>query len=1125
MTTTAKHGALRLGVAVALCVLLTAMPLTPPASAQENAQRSQMTISSRPLGEALVMLGRMTGLRIVAPDNVVGARQSPELSGTYTPQEALDALLVNSGLAAVQAENGAIVIQNVPDSTSIRPSVDIAEENADSSKQVIDQIIATGTRIGRTSADAPAPIDIITKDNIDAFGLIDTTEVLRFVPALNQSVSSTTQELGGRTSFAAGREGQAGLATLNLRGLGTERTLVLVNGRRHVGGVTGEATVDVNSIPSALIERVEVLTGGGSSIYGADAVSGVVNYIINDSFEGVELNGSFGSATEGGGDASFVSLTIGGNFAEDRGNAVISTEYQVQDNLRRDERSFTNSGSGFVPNSPALTAEFGFDSDAVNVLVPDIRSNNIPNAGIGSVTFLGNTIGASGTAFGGTTTIGGVPVLQVVERANGTVRPYEFGTRAGLALFSNGGDGSVFLPGFSPNSDTIPKTERFTINGFANYDITDAINAFTEVKYTRVESSSRVLFSINPFNIVVSEDNPFTPQTLIDQRTSLAAQGEQTDLVVSLNLAEDVIQRPREAVRETFRIVGGLRGDISPALSYELSANYGRTDTLLANNAELIPDRFFAAADAVSDPMTGNAVCRSDIDPDTPFPTSFFPNPALPGFNTFAPGDGTCVPFNVFSLATPEFANFAFLRTEQTYELEQVVLNGTITGSTEEFFQLPAGAIGYAAGFEYRDESAAYRPDALQIANLGFLSAFSDDVPNSGSFDVTEGFAEISVPILADMPLAEALDLDASVRFADYSTVGTTVSYAVGTIWQPVNGLRFRGSFNRSVRAPNIGELFTPQVTNPGQVNPDPCSVGELNNGTSTRPDNCAQFVPDGFDPPVTSLTVDILSGGNPDLREETADTFTFGFVFQPDFVPGLTLIGDYYNVEIEDGILSGVTDEVIVANCVDAATINNPFCDAVTRDPVTGLVTDVQATNLNLSAIRAEGIDYQIEYNFGLENLLGLAIGDLTASVNGTWLLEREDVPFADFPEATEVLDQEIRFPEHFLNVAFRWNYDRWSADYGFNFQSSQFRTFGFPAIDREVIESNPNIVNQRKTGSATIHYIGGSYDISELFQVSVRVNNLFNEEPYFGAPQDDRFRPASALGRIVQLGVRATF
>ncbi|MEM9286808.1 MAG: TonB-dependent receptor [Pseudomonadota bacterium] len=1094
----------------------------PETFAQSNGPKaSAVETPAGELRDTLFAIGQAFSVNVMAPNALVRGRRAPAVVGALSAEDALSQALVGTGLVAKSAGDDDYIIAKAAVPALVPSQADY------SGKSDAEEFVVTGSRIERTAANAPSPIDIVTAAEIQSLGLTDTTEALRFVPALNQSLSLTTPELGGRTSFLAGREGTAGLATLNLRGLGADRTLVLVNGRRHVGGVAFQATVDATSIPTALIERVEVLTGGGSSIYGADAVSGVVNYVIDDDFEGVDVRSNYSLTTEGDGESYFGSVTVGGNFGDDRGNAVLNVEYQFQDDLERNDRSFTEFNSALAPNSPALAAALGTDPDAVNVVVPDRRGNFIPRAGLASIAIFGSSGAAIGGAGNGVTENGGVPTLQAIDLATGEVRPFDFGTLSGNAFFSLGGDGTAFLTGFDPLSDTIPENERISINGFADYDITPAINVFTEVKYTRSESKSRVLFSINPNDVPITQDNPFIPQVVQDQLTSLDAQGIPTALVVDVNFADDNVQRPREALRETFRIVGGIRGSLSEAFNYELSANYGRTDTVLTNNGELIPDRFFASVDAIADPDTGEPICRSDIDPDTPFPTSGFPAPALPGFNTFSPGDGSCVPTNLFALTSAEAADFFLLRTQQTFELQQFVLNGTITGNSETFFTLPAGGVGFAAGFEYRDERSAYEPDPIQIANLGFISASSDDFAFSGGFDVFEGFAEVNVPILRDKPFAQRLDLDASIRVADYSTVGTTTSYAVGTVWQPTSDLRLRGSFNRSVRAPNIGEVSSPQVTLPGQVSVDPCSLEELDNGSATRRANCAQFVPEGFmtDPFNTQFGVDITSGGNPDLFEETADTFTIGFVYQPSFVPGLTVIADYYNIDIKDGILAGVSDEIIVTNCVDASTVDNPFCDAVTRDPMTGLVTAVQATNLNLSSIRGEGIDYSLNYSFSLDRYFSGNTGDFTATLAGTYLMTREDIPFADFPETTNVLDKEIGFPAHFINFTLNWSRERLRVDYGFNFQSSQFLTFGFPFVDRELIEANPQILDEPKTGSAFVHFLGGVLQVNDAFEVSLRVNNLFNREPFAGAPQEFRFRPVSALGRVVQFGVRARF
>ncbi|MEL7453471.1 MAG: TonB-dependent receptor, partial [Pseudomonadota bacterium] len=845
----------------------------------------QIELQAQPLDQALIAIGQSYGVTVVASEALTRDKVADAISGNMTAETALEQALVGTELSAERLPNGGYVIAAASQTADPQPAtsndapVRTSDISGEENVSLQTQIVVTGSRIDRTNANAPSPVDVITAEDIAILGLTDTTEALRFVPALNQSISLTTPELGGRTSFAAGAEGTAGLATLNLRGLGVERTLVLVNGRRHVGGVTGLPTVDVTSIPQALVERVEVLTGGGSSVYGADAVSGVVNYIIKDDFEGVEFAANYSLPTTSGGDGYFGSLTLGGNFGEGRGNAVLNAEYQFQDNLQTQDRSFTASNSLPAANSPELAAALGISPDFLNVIVPDRRGPFNPAAGLASFTFLGSAGTAIFGAADGLTEIGGMPTLQVIDRATGEIRPFDFGVPTGQAFFTLGGDGATTF-GFAPESDQIPQSERFTINGFADYDITPWLTSFVEAKYTRTDSSSQVLFTLNPNDVPIQLDNPFIPDLVLQQQASLAAQGFETNLVVDNLLSDPNTDIPREAVRETFRIVGGFEGDVSEALNYELSFNYGRTDTTLINNGELIPDRFFAGADVVADPVTGDPICRSDIDPDTPFGTSGFPAPAIPGFNTFAPGDGTCQPINLFGEISDAAANFFLLRTEQTFELEQFVVNGVITGNSSEFFELPAGAIGYAAGFEYRDEQSFYQPDPLQIANLGFLSAFSDDVPISGGFDVIEGFGEVNIPLLADLPFAESLDFTASVRVSDYSSVGTTTAFAFGGVWEPTSDLRIRGSFNRAVRAPNIGELFTPQVTVPGQTL-DPCAADQINLGTSTRIANCAALIggiPD-FDGSLslTSFAVQQTTGGNPDLLEETADTFTVG--------------------------------------------------------------------------------------------------------------------------------------------------------------------------------------------------------------------------------------------------------
>lgn len=1074
-----------------------------PATAQ--AQTTQdVSISAQPLGDALIEIGQRYNTTIVVLDSLVSDITAPRVSGSLTLDQALARVLAGTGLSARPSGDGYVIVDPAGAAT------------ADS------ELIVTGTRIERTAANSPSPIDIITFEELASLGLTDVTEAIRFVPALQQSLSLTAPFNFGRSADTIPPRG---FANLDLRGLGAARTLVLVNGRRHVGGNAGEATVDINTISPALIDRVEVLTGGGSSIYGADAVSGVVNYVLKDNFEGIDFRGGVSLPTDGGGEAYRASVTIGTNTPDDRGNAVLSVDYLRQTNLAVREREVAANRSAIAANNPALAAVLGVDASFLNVVVPDARQARFTPDG--SFSFNGNSFGGAAAIFNGTTTFGGFPILQLFDSETGQVRPVDVGVFAD-ALTSLGGDG-VLASTFNPDASIVPDTEQFIVNALASYDVTGGVTAFLEAKYSRSEARSVEAIPLNPINYEIRRDNAFLPQEVRNQFDAIAAQGLNPSISLTRSVNEAVANDPAESVRDTFRIVGGLRGEVSSAFHYEISANYGRTDTSLIDNNEPLPDRFLAATDAVVDPVTGNIVCRIDIDPNTPLPSALFPRPN-PGLTSFAPGDGSCVPVNLFGQGsvTAEAADFFLARTEVEFELEQFVLNAVIDGNSEDFFELPAGPISYALGAEYREERSAFRPDPLQIAGLGFFGAFQDPTPVAGNFDVTEIFGEVSIPILADQPFARSLTIDGSIRYADYSTVGSATSFAFGGNWEPVAGLRLRGSFNRAVRAPNINELFIPQQVVPGQLAPgsDPCDPNGTTTGSATRAANCALLVPDNFDPTPSYQSASTLEtrGGNPGLSEETADTFTIGFVVQPVALPGFSLVVDYYNIDIEDGVQGQILDEVIVRNCADAPTIENNFCAAVTRNPTTGVVEAVQATTLNLSAIQAQGIDYDVRYSFDLEEFIGVVSGVMTAQLAGTYLIEREDVLFQDFPETNNRLDGEYNFPDHFLNFSLSWRNGPWEATYGFNYQASQVRTTRTFGI--EDIRDEPLTLANPETGDAFVHYIGGSYDLFENLNLSLRVNNVFDRQIFDGTPGNfGPLRPVSFIGRTVQIGLQGNF
>lgn len=1103
--------------AVSAAVLSIAAPAS--AHAQNTpAQVKNVEIEAQTLSSALLEFTNNYGIAVSGEGALLQSSTTAAVSGEYTAEQALANMLKGTGLQIRRGRSGGYVVEQRSASVAL-------VENTISLEDETETIVVTGSRIERLAIDAPSPIDVVTKAQLNAIGLPEVTEVLRFVPALNQS----TGTLSGITTFAAGPL-SGGLATLDLRGLGTERTLVLVNGKRHVAGVPGEASVDISSIPTSLIERVEVLTGGGSSIYGADAVSGVVNFIIKDDFEGLAYEGSFTQPTQGGGQNFFASVTAGGNFGGGRGNAVITAEYQFQDEVTVADR-FGSPATGqdaIANNSPELAALLGFDPAFQNVVIPDARSPF--GSTLGPVIALGNVFGALPQAQAGNLSVGGIPTIQLFETQTGVLRPFDVGVGTGFT--SLGGDGFGALFG-APNGFITPQIERYSINGFADYDIHDKINAFIEVKYTDNEAAlvnSGDLFLSNiPLN-----GNPFLPQALQDQlATADALDGPDSTPTLVANFStngQPLLQAPVINDRETFRIVGGFRGDVSSSFNYEVSANYGRTDTAVIDQGEVIPTRLVESLDVVEGP-DGTPVCASELPGATPS-TLFTTLGGQGGFGSFTPGAGQCVPFNIFAPVTQDVADFVLIPTRSDFTIEQFVINAAVKGSSEAFFKLPAGPVGYAFGIEYREEDFFLQPDAIQIANLGQVSAFNDDVVLDGGFDVFEGFAEVNVPVLRDLSFAKALDFDASFRVADYSTVGTTTSFAFGVVYQPVEDFRIRGSFNRSVRAPNLGELFSPQVTGPESfgATEDPCASSQLGSGTEFREGNCAALIPvplDEFSPindPIQDFIVEI-TGGNPNLNEETAETFTIGFVYTPSSIPGLSIVVDYYNIEIDDAIEGAVGLSGVLNNCVDASSTDNAFCSAIIRDPVTGQVEQVSDVALNIGSLSSQGIDYQINYAFDLDRVFSRTLGRFNATISGTYLIEREDIPLADFPETLELFRGEIGFPKHFLNFGLGWSKGQWSADYGFNFQSNQVISSGFgDAFGIDEINANPLLIDGNDSGIAFVHNIGGTYEISERVRFSVRVNNLANRDPF---PQFNAniVRPTTFLGRTVQFAIQGSF
>ncbi|WP_439545891.1 TonB-dependent receptor domain-containing protein [Sandarakinorhabdus sp.] len=1059
-----------------------------------------------------------------------------------------------------------------------------------------EELVVTGSRLRSNPNDTAAlPITTVDAAQLRALGNSDPTATLRLIPAL--LASGTVAD-----SIERGAGG-VGQATLNLRQLGANRTLVLIDGWRHVSGVAGSQTVDVATIPNALIERVDVLTGGASAVYGADAVTGVINYVLKKDFSGLTLDGQFGISDYGDGETYRIEGTWGTNFADGKGNITFSAGYTKDSEVLFSDRPFTiDNGRGnnsttyanplrrfqrgdidastpnfaqrfsqaagrlnygfaiptaaqfntFFPGRTPTPAEQALINRAATV--PTFVIAPQPAFAISSYSglifrndfdFFNADINSNGIndcreSFIGLTGFGGGGCY--VSTPGGGVRIFQDGI---VSTSSNqfGGDGAAERPNVA---SLLPGSERIYANLRARYEFSPAAEVFIDAKYTRNDAISRNQYNSFYDSLLIFPDNPFIPAVL--QADANDAGG----LRVSRDMT-DLGQGVQNARRETYRIVGGLRGEISSHLSYELVGNYGRTDNAVTNQNRVLYDRLFAALDVVRGP-NGQPVCRVNTGDTTPHPGSEIFPVIAPGFFTFRPGDGTCVPANILSgpdSISQAAANWITQPATNRFRLEQTVVTALLTGDTGGFFNLPGGAIQYVLGGEYRKEksSSSFDPLVLGIipgtgpANL--VGQFIGDIeptnqslvfdPSNrtnnagGQFDVVEVFGEVKVPLLRDVRFAQELSIGAAGRYADYSTIGGAFTWNVNGIWAPIRDLKFRGSYARAIRAPNIAELFDPAQG--ATFRPaDPCDLINQN-ATTNRKANCiaaatalgianpTAFI-ESYNDPLTARFGGTI-GGNPNLTQETATTFTAGTVITPGFLPGFTFSADYYSIKISNAIAT-VTAQDIVNTCYDNTTFPSQFCLLFDRNgPVApGATSATQPTlfgfrtlrqsQLNFGRIETSGVDFSINYRFTIAEK-----NNFNISLNGNWTEKVNRFFDPQDPTLVNPALRELSVPEWSGVASLNWN--RGPVTLGYTLQYVQSTAVASAIqIERIMTEFGP-------AGFAPdywVHNANFNVDImKDRFSVYGGINNITNAAPYLSSSA----YPVSGMGRFYFLGIRA--
>jgi iron complex outermembrane recepter protein len=960
------------------------------------------------------------------------------------------------------------------------PALQAAEEEV-----VEDAIVVTGSRIARPELNVANPIVAITAEAIEKTGQVNITDILIRNPALTASRGSSLSG-GADAGF-----GETGGNFLDLRNLGENRTLVLVNGRRHVAGVPNSAAVDINSIPQDLIEKIDVLTGGASAIYGADGVSGVVNFVMKRDFEGLTARAQAGISSRGDAASQLISIVAGKNFADNRGNVAIAYEYNNSNRVSSFDREFTG--------NPLKT--FGIFRNLADF--PD--DPNVPDR------IVYNNITWADSAPDGAVDLDGDGVPDFTGSGLVYDRGVLLRSAAGRAI------GGSNTPTAGYFGDLQPKSQRHSGNVLASFEFSPALRIFAEGKYVQAKAFSVGQPSFDFFTIL-AQDNAF-----LEDRFGVGSASPDGALLSRDNF--DFGIRGESNKRQTYRGVLGADGAISDNARYEISYVYGQTKARNTQTSNLIADRYFAALDAVRDPVSGQIVCRSTLNGAADIDPNNFGQQA----STFTPGTGSiCRPLNVLGNGVASQAALDFVLADNTNrsKVEQHVVSGSISGDFGALFSLPGGPIGFAFGAEYRKEKSQDTPD--QLIQDGSFRDFAAVAPSSGKFDVKEIFAELNAPILADVPFAKLLSVSAAARVSDYSTVGTTYTWKFDGIYAPIDDIRFRGSYSQAVRAPNIGELFQPNSGTFLFVT-DPCDVTRLNDGTSTRAANCATILSGlgltpaqiaTFSPSTDAQNTTSrrgLAGGNPNLTEETAKTWTAGVVLRPSFIPGLTATFDWYDIAIKGAVNTPSATE-LAELCVDQPTTDNRFCQNIFRATGTGFVLGdgndpAQRIGFivgpeNVANFKTAGADFSLRYAFSP----GEKLGDFAFNLNGGYLDSISFVPSIGAETDDDTL--EAYNPRWRGSASVDWKIDNFSVNYGVTYFSKTRR------FTTEQLAANPDLSDPKFFffKERWEHDVRAAFELDNGFQFYGGVNNLFDEKPAF----DSLSYPVSGIGRYIYVGAK---
>lgn len=1005
-------------------------------------------------------------------------RQQKMLCATSAIAVASLALLPTASFAqAVAPANTAVQAQQASDTapTATPPSTAQSDEQTG-------EIIVTGSRAIQNGYQAPTPVSVLSSQALSEIAPNNIADAVNRLPSLN---GSTTP----RTSITSVSSGALGVNQLNLRGLGSNRTLVLLDGKRVINASAinssnaSFAAPDANTIPTGLVSRVEVVTGGASAAYGSDALAGVVNFVIDHKFTGIK--GSLqGGVTTYGDDRNYLgSLTIGKSFADDKGHLLLSGDLAHNDGIKGTPRPW-NANSAIVFTNPAYTATNG---QPFYLLARQIGTSNGTPGGL-------ITRGCTGVGTGCTTAS---PIRGIVFGANGSPGIFNFGTIAGAPGAAQTGVGNVMSGGdwqysrIDNGVDLDGRQNRATAYGRLSFDVSDGIELYAEGQYAHTKANSTATPNRRLNNLTITLDNSFIPATVA---TQAAALGLQSFIVGTTNgdIGRVVVDNQRDLSRFTVGADGKF-GVLGSSWSYDVYYQHSQNIVKSSASNVGITANYLLAVDAVRNPATGGIVCRSTLT-----------NPT-----------NGCVPFNPMGTGvnTAQAINYVTGTSSRRDVLKQDVAAFDIHGTP---FSTWAGPVAIAFGIEHRREGLTGQTDALDV-NPSVNPYFAGNYHASqGSYKVTEGFFETEVPLARDTAWAKSLDFNGAVRETDYTTSGRVTTWKVGGTYAPVSDIRFRASHSRDIRAPNLGELY---------------SAGQTQSGTSL------------FDPFTnTNLTNSFaVTAGNPTLKPETGDTNGVGVIVAPRFIPGLQASVDFYSIKVKNAVATPGVQQVVNL-CFQGVT---SVCPAITR--TNGVITSVGVLPQNIASQFTKGLDFDVSYQLPLSSIAASANGKLVFHGTANYVFKLRTTDNTGTYEGAGVLGSFTTLNATALSSPkFRSTFTAAYVSNPFDFNVT-WRHVGGGVYDYDLITctsgcpaSTPldsgtltgNTITGNKIASNDLFDLGITYRpfaANRAAEIFLAVDNVFNKAPplIYGVVQDGYYQGQAnfaydRIGRAFRAGVR---